>query len=117
MYSFAPTIWSKLFLWLVFLLRNVASVTRSTAVGQSSLNRSVGQPSLLDTTSNRADGNNVDIDREMEMLGEANLNYSALTQVNRLTVKNLTLAWTVGVTPGPGRGECGPWSPGSRSGP
>jgi alcohol dehydrogenase (cytochrome c) len=28
--------------------------------------------------------------------------YSALTQVNRLTVKNLTLAWTVGVTPGPG---------------
>jgi alcohol dehydrogenase (cytochrome c) len=30
--------------------------------------------------------------------------YSALTQVNRLTVKNLTLAWTIGVTPGPGAG-------------
>ena len=30
--------------------------------------------------------------------------YSLLTQVNRLTVKNLTLAWTIGVTPGPGAG-------------
>jgi alcohol dehydrogenase (cytochrome c) len=30
--------------------------------------------------------------------------YSALTQVNRLTVKNLTLAWTIGMTPGPGAG-------------
>ena len=48
---------------------------------QSSLNRSVSRSSLLDATSTRADGNNVDIDREMEMLGEANLNYSALTQV------------------------------------
>src|SRR5580765_491172 len=28
--------------------------------------------------------------------------YSALTQVNRLTVKNLTLAWTMSLTPGPG---------------
>jgi len=28
--------------------------------------------------------------------------YSALTQVNRLTVKNLTLAWTMNVTSGPG---------------
>ena len=36
---------------------------------------------MVNTTSTRADGNNVDIDREMEMLGEANLNYSALTQV------------------------------------
>jgi len=33
--------------------------------------------------------------------------YSALTQVNRLTVKNLTLAWTVGVTPGPGNAAGG----------
>ena len=30
--------------------------------------------------------------------------YSSLTQVNRLTVKNLTLAWTIGLTPGPGAG-------------
>jgi alcohol dehydrogenase (cytochrome c) len=27
--------------------------------------------------------------------------YSALTQANRLTVKNLTLAWTMGLQPGP----------------
>jgi flagellar basal-body rod protein FlgB len=53
----------------------------SSTTDQSSLNRSVSRSSLLDATSTRADGNNVDIDREMEMLGEANLNYSALTQV------------------------------------
>src|SRR5213080_4972971 len=47
---------------------------------QSSLNASTGRSSLTALTSTRADGNNVDIDREMEMLGEANLNYSALTQ-------------------------------------
>lgn len=33
--------------------------------------------------------------------------YSALTQVNRLTVKNLTLAWTASVMPGPGGGGGG----------
>ncbi len=53
----------------------------SSAADQSSLNRSISRSSLLDATSTRADGNNVDIDREMELLGEANLNYSALTQV------------------------------------
>ena len=53
----------------------------SSATDQSSLNRSISRSSLLDATSTRADGNNVDIDREMELLGEANLNYSALTQV------------------------------------
>ena len=53
----------------------------SSATDQSSFNRSVSRSSLLDATSTRADGNNVDIDREMELLGEANLNYSALTQV------------------------------------
>jgi flagellar basal-body rod protein FlgB len=52
-----------------------------TSADQSSLNRSVSRSSLLDATSTRADGNNVDIDREMQMLGEANLTYSALTQV------------------------------------
>ena len=53
----------------------------NSAADQSSLNRSISRSSLLDATSTRADGNNVDIDREMELLGEANLNYSALTQV------------------------------------
>ena len=53
----------------------------SSAGDQSSLNRSISRSSLLDATSTRADGNNVDIDREMELLGEANLNYSALTQL------------------------------------
>jgi flagellar basal-body rod protein FlgB len=48
---------------------------------QSSLNASVSRRTLLDATASRADGNNVDIDREMEMLGETNLSYSALTQV------------------------------------
>jgi flagellar basal-body rod protein FlgB len=52
-----------------------------TTPDQSLLNKSVSQSSLLDATSTRADGNNVDIDREMQMLGEANLTYSALTQV------------------------------------
>ena len=51
------------------------------SVPSASLNRSISRSSLLDATSTRADGNNVDIDREMELLGEANLNYSALTQV------------------------------------
>ena len=61
-----------------------SAITRgqeSSAADQSSLNRSVSRSSLLDATSTRADGNNIDIDREMELLGEANLNYSALTQV------------------------------------
>jgi flagellar basal-body rod protein FlgB len=53
----------------------------SATADQSSLNKSVSKSSLLDSTSSRADGNNVDVDREMEILGEANLNYSALTQV------------------------------------
>jgi flagellar basal-body rod protein FlgB len=48
---------------------------------QSSLNASTSRATLINSTAGRADGNNVDIDREMEMLGEANLNYSALTQV------------------------------------
>jgi flagellar basal-body rod protein FlgB len=48
---------------------------------QSSLDASARTTSLVDATASRADGNNVDIDREMEMLGEANLNYSALTQI------------------------------------
>jgi flagellar basal-body rod protein FlgB len=51
------------------------------APDQSSLNAAVSHTTLVYATSARGDGNNVDVDREMEMLGEANLNYSALTQV------------------------------------
>jgi flagellar basal-body rod protein FlgB len=50
-------------------------------VNQRALDGAASQISLVDTTTSRADGNNVDIDREMEMMSEANLNYSALTQV------------------------------------
>ena len=53
----------------------------SSAADQSSLNRSISRSSLLDATSTRADGNNVDIDREMAMLSETNLTYSAITQI------------------------------------
>ncbi len=53
----------------------------SSSLDQASLNSAASRSTLVDATSSRADGNNVDIDREMEMLSEANLNYSALTQV------------------------------------
>jgi flagellar basal-body rod protein FlgB len=63
-------------------LKTAINRTKSTgAVDQRSLNATVSRGTMLDALSSRADGNNVDIDREMEMLGEANLNYSALTQV------------------------------------
>jgi flagellar basal-body rod protein FlgB len=55
--------------------------TSSSSFDQTSLNASASRSTLVDGTASRADGNNVDIDREMELLGEANLNYSALTQV------------------------------------
>ena len=54
--------------------------TRGLSVSQSDLNSSASRATIMDATSTRGDGNNVDIDREMEMLGEANLTYSALTQ-------------------------------------
>ena len=53
---------------------------RGFTPNQTALNASVSQAKLVDATSTRGDGNNVDIDREMEMLSEANLTYSALTQ-------------------------------------
>jgi flagellar basal-body rod protein FlgB len=55
--------------------------SRAGDLDQTSLNAAASRSSIVDATSTRADGNNVDIDREMEMLSEANLNYSALTQV------------------------------------
>ena len=60
-----------------------AAISRGAGatVSQSSLNAAAGRSTLVDATTTRADGNNVDIDREMELLGEANLNYSAMTQV------------------------------------
>ena len=63
-------------------LKNAISRGQSSkSVNQSELNSMVSRGTLVDATATRADGNNVDIDREMEMLSEANLNYSALTQV------------------------------------
>ena len=59
----------------------VSRGTPSSGLDQTSLNASASKTTLVDGTASRADGNNVDIDREMELLGEANLNYSALTQV------------------------------------
>jgi flagellar basal-body rod protein FlgB len=53
----------------------------AASVDQTSLNAAVSRTTTSDATSTRGDGNNVDIDREMELLGEANLSYSALTQV------------------------------------
>ena len=47
----------------------------------STLKAATTRATRTEATSTRADGNNVDIEREMEMLGEANLTYSALTQV------------------------------------
>jgi flagellar basal-body rod protein FlgB len=52
-----------------------------TSVDQAALDSAARRTTVSDATSTRADGNNVDIDREMELLGEANLTYSALTQV------------------------------------
>src|SRR5437762_123536 len=51
------------------------------SVDRGSLKAAVTHSSVNNQSSTRADGNNVDVDREMEMLGEANLTYSALTQV------------------------------------
>jgi flagellar basal-body rod protein FlgB len=48
---------------------------------QSSLNTAAARSTIVDSTSVRADGNNVDIDREMAMLSETNLTYSAITQI------------------------------------
>jgi flagellar basal-body rod protein FlgB len=60
-----------------------AALTRGNskiAPSDAALQAGVKRASMLDGTSARGDGNNVDIEREMEMLAEANLMYSALTQ-------------------------------------
>ena len=63
------------------LSKAVKGAKPGTSVNQSALNAAARSTSLDDATATRADGNNVDIDQQMEMLSEANLNYSALTQV------------------------------------
>jgi flagellar basal-body rod protein FlgB len=64
-----------------FLNKAVNSARPGTSVNQMALDARARATSLVDGTTSRADGNNVDIDQQMEMLSEANLNYSALTQV------------------------------------
>ena len=62
-------------------LKTAISRGTGATANQTSLNAASSRSTLVDGTSIRADGNNVDIDHEMELLGEANLNYSAMTQV------------------------------------
>ena len=62
-------------------LRSAMTRQPGSPPSQASLNALASRASFVDGTTTRADGNNVDIDREMELLGETQLNYSALTQV------------------------------------
>lgn len=62
------------------LNKAVRGAKPGTTINQSSLDAAARSTSQLGGAT-RADGNNVDIDQQMEMLSEANLNYSALTQV------------------------------------
>jgi len=63
-------------------LKSAISRTKpGSTPNQAALNAAASRTSIDTVTSTRSDGNNVDVDREMEMLGEANLTYSALTQV------------------------------------
>jgi flagellar basal-body rod protein FlgB len=62
-------------------LKSAIGRSKGASLDQATLDGAATRTSLSDATSTRADGNNVDIDRQMEMLGEANLTYSALTQV------------------------------------
>ena len=59
----------------------VSSGSTGSTPDQSSLNATVARTTLVDATSLRGDGNNVDIDREMAMLGETNLTFSAMSQI------------------------------------
>ncbi len=59
-------------------LKNAISSSRSD---QATLNASAARSTLVDATSMRSDGNNVDIDREMAMLSETNLTFSAVAQI------------------------------------
>jgi flagellar basal-body rod protein FlgB len=64
------------------VLNSAASKAKAgEPVSQSALDAAARATTLVGGTTSRADGNNVDVDQQMEMLSEANLNYSALTQV------------------------------------
>jgi flagellar basal-body rod protein FlgB len=62
-------------------LKSAMTRRQGAQPNQTALTSLASRSSLEDGTTTRADGNNVDIDREMELLGETQLNYSALTQV------------------------------------
>jgi flagellar basal-body rod protein FlgB len=62
-------------------LKSAMTRQQGSPTNQASLNDAASRTSFVDGTTTRADGNNVDIDREMELLGETQLTYSALTQV------------------------------------
>jgi flagellar basal-body rod protein FlgB len=61
------------------VLRQAAS--RPSAIrSQAALDASAARTTAIQNTAARGDGNNVDIEREMSLLGETTLTYSALTQ-------------------------------------
>jgi flagellar basal-body rod protein FlgB len=62
------------------MTRAARGLPNAALTSQTALNAAASQARLVDATSTRGDGNNVDIDREMEVLSESNLTYSALTQ-------------------------------------
>jgi flagellar basal-body rod protein FlgB len=63
------------------VLKNAASQAKPGAsINMSALDAAARVTTPIDATALRADGNNVDVDQQMEMLSEANLSYSALTQ-------------------------------------
>src|ERR687886_175527 len=62
-------------------LRGAINRRQGAQPSQTTLNSLASRTSFVDGTTTRADGNNVDVDREMELLGETQLAYSALTQV------------------------------------
>lgn len=62
------------------LKKAIQSARPGRAPDRAGLQSAVTRTTLDDATAARGDGNNVDVDREMEMLGETNLTYSALTQ-------------------------------------
>jgi len=59
----------------------MSSGTPGSTPDQSNLNAAAARSTLIDATALRGDGNNVDIDREMAMLSETNLTFSAMAQI------------------------------------
>jgi flagellar basal-body rod protein FlgB len=63
------------------MLNTAVNRCSANSMDQNSLNAAASRSTLNNSTTSRADGNNVDIDQQMEQLGETNISYSALTQV------------------------------------